>query len=58
MYLAYFVEFTITWCLAYVEVFNTAFGTRDILFIHYGVSGLPFAIVLLLWNEGRKICVM
>jgi sodium/potassium-transporting ATPase subunit alpha len=57
MYLAYFVEFLITISLSYVEVFNTGFGTRDLLFIHYGISGLPFAIVLILWNEGRKICV-
>ncbi|CAD8189747.1 unnamed protein product [Paramecium pentaurelia] len=57
MYLAYFIEFLITWSLSYIEVFNTGFGTRDILFIHYGICGLPFGIVLILWNEGRKVCI-
>lgn len=57
MYLAFFVELLLTFTLCYVEAFNTGFGTRDLLFIHYGISGLPFAIVIILWNEGRKVCV-
>jgi sodium/potassium-transporting ATPase subunit alpha len=57
MYLAYFIEFTITWALSYVEVLNAGFGTRDILFIHYGMCGLPYGVILIAWNEFRKFCV-
>jgi len=57
MYLAYFVMFLLTWALAYLEAFNTVFGTRDILFIHYGISTLPFAAFMIIWNEARKFCV-
>lgn len=58
MYLAYFVEFVLTWALSYLEAFNLVFGTRDILFIHYGISTLPFAAFMIIWNEGRKFCVI
>lgn len=58
MYLAYFVEFLLTWSLSYLEAFNTVFGTRDITFIHYGICALPYGIVMILWNEGRKLCVL
>ena len=58
MYLAYFLEFAITWILSYVEVLNAGFGTRDILFIHYGMCGLPYGIILIAWNELRKFCVI
>lgn len=57
MYLAYFVELVLTWSLAYLEAFNTVFGTRDIIFIHYGICALPYGMVMILWNEGRKFCV-
>lgn len=58
MYLAYFVEFTLTWALSYIHALNTVFGTRDITYIHYGICALPYGIVLILWNEGRKFCVI
>lgn len=57
MYLAYFVEILLTWSLAYLEAFNTVFGTRDIIFIHYGICALPYGMVMIIWNEGRKLCV-
>ncbi|CAD8071160.1 unnamed protein product [Paramecium primaurelia] len=57
MYLAYFLELLITLSLSYVEVFNASFGTRDILFIHYGICGLPFGILIIIWNEGRKYLI-
>ncbi|CAK77664.1 unnamed protein product (macronuclear) [Paramecium tetraurelia] len=57
MYLAYFLELLITLCLSYIEVFNAGFGTRDVLFIHYGICGLPFGILIIIWNEGRKYLI-
>lgn len=57
MFLAYFVEFLLTWSLSYLEAFNTVFGTRDIIFIHYGICALPYGMVMIIWNEGRKFCV-
>ncbi|CAD8085019.1 unnamed protein product [Paramecium sonneborni] len=57
MYLAYFVEFLLTWSLSYLEAFNTVFGTRDIIFIHYGICALPYGMVMIIWNEGRKFCI-
>lgn len=47
----------LTVCLSYVQVFNAVFGTRDVLFIHYGTGALPFALVMLIWAEGRKYLV-
>lgn len=57
MFFAFWVEFMLTVCLSYVQVFNTVFGTRDVLFIHYGTGALPFALVMLIWAEGRKYLV-
>lgn len=47
----------LTVCLSYVQVFNAVFGTRDVLFIHYGTGALPFALVMLIWAEGRKYLI-
>lgn len=57
MFFGFWVEFMLTVALSYVQVFNTVFGTRDLLFIHYGVCALPFALVMLVWAEGRKYMV-
>lgn len=57
MLLAFFVENLVMFALAYIEALNIGLGTRDILFIHYGVCGFPFGIVLIAWNEFRKLCV-
>lgn len=57
MFFAFWVEFMLTVCLSYVGVFNAVFGTRDILFIHYGTGALPFALVMIIWAEGRKYLV-
>ncbi|CAD8101580.1 unnamed protein product [Paramecium primaurelia] len=57
MFFAFWVEFMLTVCLSYVQVFNAVFGTRDVLFIHYGTGALPFALVMLIWAEGRKYLI-
>lgn len=32
---------------AYFQPFNTAFGTRDNIFIHFGIAVIPFALIQL-----------
>ena len=33
---------------------NTVFGFRNVIFKHFGVTALPFAGVILVWDEFRK----
>ena len=30
---------------AYIKPINTAFGTRDVIFWHFGIPGLPFSML-------------
>lgn len=39
---------------AYFQPFNIVFGTRDNVFIHFGIPVLPFAFIQLLIDEIRK----
>lgn len=39
----------------YLQPFNIAFGMRDNVFKHYGIPIIPFAILLLVYNETRKL---
>lgn len=39
---------------AYFQPFNTAFGTRDNIFMHFGTPAIPFALLQLLIDEVRK----
>lgn len=41
----------------YFQPFNTAFGTRDNIFMHYGIPALPFAIFQLFMDEVRKYLI-
>lgn len=41
----------------YFQPFNTAFGTRDSVFKHFGIPAIPFAILQLLWDEARKYLI-
>jgi sodium/potassium-transporting ATPase subunit alpha len=58
MFYSFFVEFMLTVGLAYIEGLNTIFGTRDIIFVHYGVSAMPYALLGLIWQEARKYMVI
>jgi len=42
---------------AYFQPFNVVFGTRDNIFIHFGMPALPFAFLQLLIDEMRKFCI-
>lgn len=39
---------------AFFQPFNTAFGTRDNIFMHFGIPIIPFAMMQLLIDELRK----
>lgn len=41
----------------YFQPFNTAFGTRDNIFMHFGIAVLPFAMLQLLIDETRKYLI-
>lgn len=58
MYFGFWIEFMLTMALSYIEVFNTVFGTRDLLFMHYGVHAMPFSLIMLIWAEWRKYMVI
>ena len=40
--------------VTYFNAFNTAFGTRDNIFMHFGTAALPFTMLQLLIDEIRK----
>jgi len=39
---------------AYIHFVNVAFGTRGLIFWHFGIPGLPFSILQLIYAEGAK----
>lgn len=57
LWFGFFVDIWIMTILAYFKPINIAFGTRDLIFIHFGICGIPFGIYLLVWNEIRKFFV-
>lgn len=57
MYFGFLSETILMISLSYIKVFNLVFGTRDVLFIHFGIGSIPFALLMLVWNESRKYMV-
>eukprot|EP01016_Furgasonia_blochmanni_P003928 TRINITY_DN11535_c0_g1_i1.p1 TRINITY_DN11535_c0_g1~~TRINITY_DN11535_c0_g1_i1.p1 ORF type:complete len:531 (-),score=133.27 TRINITY_DN11535_c0_g1_i1:120-1652(-) len=47
-------ETVFTFILAYIYPIGTALGTRDVIFIHYGLAALPVSILLMVHDEIRK----
>ena len=41
----------------FFQPFNTAFGTRDNIFMHYGMPVIPFALLQLVLDETRKLII-
>lgn len=41
----------------YFQPFNTGFGTRDNIFMHFGIPVIPFAILQLVIDETRKYII-
>ena len=42
---------------AYFQPFNVAFGTRDNIFMHFGVAALPFSMLMLVIDQTRKFSI-
>jgi sodium/potassium-transporting ATPase subunit alpha len=57
MYFGFTTEIILIVCLAYIIPLNVAFGTRDVIFVHFGVLGMPFGLILIIWNEARRFLV-
>ena len=43
--------------LAYFLPLSTAFGFRDVIFMHFGTPTIPFMIILLIVDESRKFYI-
>lgn len=54
MYFSFVTEIMLVLAVAFFLPFNTAFGLRDNIFMHFGVSALPFSILQLVIDEIRK----
>jgi sodium/potassium-transporting ATPase subunit alpha len=50
-------EICLTICCAYFYPFNIAFGTRDNIFIHFGMAAIPFALMQFIVAEIRKYLI-
>ena len=57
LYFGFYVNFWLLSIFAYFEGINIAFGTRDLIFQHFGICAIPFGILIVLWSELRKFMV-
>lgn len=57
MWFGFYTNFVIISTFTYFYGFYVALGTRDLIFNHMGIPGLPFAIYILFWAELRKYLV-
>jgi sodium/potassium-transporting ATPase subunit alpha len=57
MILGWVVEFVLCFVLAYLRPINHVFGTRDLIFLHFGIYSLFFAMMLLIYDEIRKFLI-
>ena len=57
MILGWVVEFCLCFVLAYLRPINHVFGTRDVIFLHFGLYGLFYALMLVIYDEIRKYLI-
>jgi sodium/potassium-transporting ATPase subunit alpha len=57
MYFAFTTELVLVFAFAFILPLNYGIGTRDNLYPHFGVCGMPFALFVLVWNEARKYMI-
>ena len=50
-------ELCLVFIAAYFQPFNTAFGTRDNIFMHFGIPVIPFAMLEIIMDETRKYLI-
>lgn len=54
MYFGITTEIMIGFILAYVYPINIVFGSRDNIFMHFGIISIPFSLLILLLEELRR----
>ena len=57
MILGWVIEIVLMFLLAYLRPLNHAFGTRDVIFFHFGIFGLFYACMMLVYDEIRKFLI-
>lgn len=57
MIMGWGVEFTIAIFLAYCPPINHVFGTRSVIFLHFGFYSLFFSMLMLVYDETRKFLI-
>lgn len=55
MFLGILFETLLGFFLCYTPVLQKIFGARPLEFWEFGIAGLPFSMMLLLWEEFRKL---
>jgi len=50
-------EIIFTFALAYIPALWTVLGTRDVDFLHFGMPACAFALLMLIYDEGRKYLI-
>ncbi len=58
MYFGFTTELVLIILLGYCLPLNFAFGTRDLIYQHFGFIATPYAAILILWNEIRKFMIL
>lgn len=57
MFFGFASEFVICIFLAYCRPVNHAFGTRDVIFLHFGMYAFFFSICHVIYDEIRKFLI-
>ena len=50
-------EICLTLLLTFANPFHSAFNTRELTFLHYGIPAIPFSVLALFYNEIRKLLI-
>jgi len=50
-------EFVLVFVLAGWIFIHKGFGSRDVIFFHFGLAGVPFSIMQLICDEVRKALI-
>lgn len=57
MFFGFTTEFVLCIFLAYCRPINYAFGTRDVVFLHFGMYAFFFSTVIVVYDEIRKYLI-
>ena len=57
MILGWTVEIVLCFCLAYFRPLNYVFGSRDVIFLHFGIYGSIISMSMLVYEEIRKLLI-